>query len=530
MNRKLNLLLLFVLPFLCSCSYLLSRTSKVSLTKQNKNDEIKVVNKANGKKVDVNNFGSFEFENTTNNYVANVSRKGYRSKNQIISHKNFNKWKVADLLLTSVATTLMVTTKASDPLWRYYFFGASAGFTGVIVGPWKVYGNNYTLPELTPLPQKKADHGFISAIDYKLSIPQEDRKIFSYKDLSHYSKGSFKTQNLDNNSIIIDKYTIDQKDAYAILHNFGYIDTTRVLKQISFEDLKLNIEIINLVEHKISNNKKIEIGSKISLYNFTSQEPIITKEINAESNWIKFYSFEAPINDALKLDVLESAVSQFLEQEDVISSIAKYKLKPVKEEYDLAITKISSDTGNVNSIKNGVKAVVTVITNEGHGSGCGISSDGYILTNAHVISNSDSSLNVQLADLSIHKAKLVSINPIKDLALLKIDTVLAFYFGLNKQPKIEIGDEAYTIGAYNIGDYSIGIAKGIISSKRKLDGIDFIQTDATINSGNSGGAFINSKGELLGVITAKMVGKGVEGIGFVIPNDQILGSLNIELE
>ena len=79
-------------------------------------------------------------------------------------------------------------------------------------------------------------------------------------------------------------------------------------------------------------------------------------------------------------------------------------------------------------------------------------------------------------------------------------------------------------------DISLGqsVTKGIVSGKRKFEDKIYIQTDVTINSGNSGGPLLNEKGQVVGMVTMKLVGDGVEGLGFCVPSNQIMEILNIK--
>jgi serine protease Do len=177
----------------------------------------------------------------------------------------------------------------------------------------------------------------------------------------------------------------------------------------------------------------------------------------------------------------------------------------------------------------GIKSsVVTVENSKGFGSGLIITADGYILTNYHVVEN-EKNISVKMGSDSKVKAEIVKTNTDYDLALLKISQSnlkpLTFSAG-----EAEVGDEVYAAGTPL--DKSLGqtITKGIISGYREWNGVSFVQTDVSINSGNSGGPLLNSKGEVVGIATMKASGKGIEGIGFGIPAKEALEMLNIKFE
>lgn len=155
------------------------------------------------------------------------------------------------------------------------------------------------------------------------------------------------------------------------------------------------------------------------------------------------------------------------------------------------------------------------------GSGFIISKDGFIVTNNHVIDDADE-INVSLDDGSKHKAKIIGVDRKTDVALLKIDTdkdLKSVRFG--DSTKVRIGDWAIVVGnPYGLGG---SVTVGIISARgRDINNgqsDDFLQTDAAINKGNSGGPIFNARGEVVGMSTAIFSPSGGNvGIGFATPS------------
>jgi len=156
------------------------------------------------------------------------------------------------------------------------------------------------------------------------------------------------------------------------------------------------------------------------------------------------------------------------------------------------------------------------------GSGVIVSADGYVLTNNHVIANADD-IQILLYDGRVAKAKLVGADEETDLAVLKIvDAGNLPVIHIADPKKLRVGDVVLAIG--NPLNLNQTVTMGIISAiGRQLSNSspeDFIQTDAAINLGNSGGALVNSNGDLVGINTL-LIGKAAnaEGIGFAIPVD-----------
>lgn len=154
------------------------------------------------------------------------------------------------------------------------------------------------------------------------------------------------------------------------------------------------------------------------------------------------------------------------------------------------------------------------------GSGVIISTEGYILTNNHVISMADE-IEVGLQDGRTAKARLIGTDPETDLAVLKIDLPDLDAITLGHSRQLRVGDVVLAIGnPFGVGQ---AVTSGIVSATgRDMLGINtfenFIQTDAAINPGNSGGALINAHGELIGINSAIFSQSGgSQGIGFAIP-------------
>lgn len=163
------------------------------------------------------------------------------------------------------------------------------------------------------------------------------------------------------------------------------------------------------------------------------------------------------------------------------------------------------------------------------GSGVIVDADGHIVTNYHVIANAGA-IRVQLADGRIAQPQVVGVDPDTDLAVLKIDLPNLPVITFGRSDQLRVGDVVLAIGD-PLG-LSQTVTHGIVSATARGQlGIttfeDFIQTDAPINFGNSGGALVDSSGALIGINTA-IVAKslGVEGIGFAIPVDMVRGVLH----
>lgn len=175
-------------------------------------------------------------------------------------------------------------------------------------------------------------------------------------------------------------------------------------------------------------------------------------------------------------------------------------------------------------------------TSTGSGSGVIISEDGYILTNNHVISSSDSSMYYQVSDAKSVKvsiygdeteydAVIVGTDSKTDLAVLKIEKNGLSAAELGDSSSVLVGEFVLAIGDPYGLEHSV--TAGIISALNREMTVEnttytLIQADCAINSGNSGGALVNSNGQVIGITTLKLAGSGIEGVSFAIPiNDTV---------
>lgn len=173
------------------------------------------------------------------------------------------------------------------------------------------------------------------------------------------------------------------------------------------------------------------------------------------------------------------------------------------------------------------------------GSGFIISSDGYILTNHHVIESSDS-ITVTLYNGQTHEAEVVGYDKSNDIAVLKVDASQLTPVVMGDSDNLNVGDDVLAIGN-PLGELTFSLTAGKISAKDRevtfSNGVmmNLLQTDCAINSGNSGGALFNLYGEVIGVTNAKYSGASqggasIDNIGFAIPLNAIRGIVDSIIE
>ncbi len=237
-------------------------------------------------------------------------------------------------------------------------------------------------------------------------------------------------------------------------------------------------------------------------------------------------------------DAFENSLYAFLHNKDVVATLAKptsatastssggateeEKLAPISL-HRAALLKPTGDNG----VSAAARCVVTVETTDGHGSGCLISTDGYLITNAHVVGEEET-VKIRMADGVEAKGKVVRVNANMDLALVKVDVDGLSAFQLPSVTTTDLGADVFAIGTPADKELGQSITKGIISGRRKIEGHAFLQTDVSINGGNSGGALVTRSGQLVGIVNAKLIGRGIEGIGFAIPAEQVSEALQLK--
>ncbi len=181
----------------------------------------------------------------------------------------------------------------------------------------------------------------------------------------------------------------------------------------------------------------------------------------------------------------------------------------------------------VKKVKSGIVSIITRTegsASEGGGSGIIISSDGYILTNSHVIRGART-IQVKLADERVYSGYIIRAAADRDLAVIRINCTGLTVPHFGDSSALELGQTVFAIGSPM--KFSGSITRGIVSALDRdieTNGVlyrDLIQTDAAINPGSSGGALCNDKGEVVGINTLKFAGTSeyryTVGIGFAIP-------------
>jgi len=240
---------------------------------------------------------------------------------------------------------------------------------------------------------------------------------------------------------------------------------------------------------------------------------ILWQKSSQISNDLEFYQTELNRKIDLNNAETQNKINELTESLIEIDDSLEMELSAIK-------AKTSSDFSGI--IKQTVNSVVSIKTNVAQGTGFIISPNGYVITNAHVLGGAKFA-NAITSDKETKSMALVGYDIDLDLALLKIQGDYS-YLEFEDSDNIEIGEKVIAIG--NPLGLSFSVSEGIVSATDRL-GVNnipaYIQTDAALNPGNSGGPLINTDGKVVGINNFKIMG---ENLGFALESDYIITGVN----
>lgn len=403
------------------------------------------------------------------------------------------------------------------------------------------YEKEITVANDTKLVSKKLDDAKnIQLEKVSADIPGNEMRYRYFKTYKEYIKKKDRTGTKpsgDEDGLTLEN-TIFANLLNDILKEQGYIDTTkRVLKSSYLTNLKINATAKKYTLHQVSSNvyamyggmMYAEISVDWDVLDFYGEtiHSLTTSSTSGEFAYRNADLKGDAMNSALK-DAMEHGLIAFMKDEKVQELLLDRGEENRENEFE-AIP-IPPSHNYVSDLGEAVKSSVTIKTNEGHGSGFVVSSSGHIITNYHVLTDT-AGLKVIGNDKKEYSVAIERISKIHDLALLKIEENNYKPFRLDTNREIEIAKDIYAVGTPRAEDLSQTISKGIISGVRD-NGPDakLIQTDASINSGNSGGAIVDKNGVVVGVVSSKLFGFGVEGVAFGIPAYEIGDRLKLDFQ
>jgi S1-C subfamily serine protease len=337
-----------------------------------------------------------------------------------------------------------------------------------------------------------------------------------------------------------------KKNFYSLFDNAGYetlggTDSLFDEYENSTADLIIGAKIIDvrqnrkqaaqLLDWKLTIEQFIEIEWQV----YSRQTKYIIGTFHSQGYYKDSIVFLYTIAPEQFINIIDNAtrnsVSNLIANPEFIEILRNNEIVAAKDSKKQFIKKIYNYTKPINENSSTIRSsVISVNSTKGLGSGFIISEDGYALTNAHVV-GSDSIVKVELATGREFLADVLSKEFERDVALLKIEQDGLVPLPINNSV-ISVGDEVYAMGSPLDVSLSSTLTKGIISAFRKDEDLEYIQSDVTVQKGNSGGPLMDEYGNVIG-ITVSGISFGGEiplGLNFFIPITDAMQSLGIELK
>ncbi len=484
--------------------------------------------------------GDVQLKNNKDYYIVTQTRKGYIPVSSLITRHGFNVGKGIDLFLPIAADILWASGAlySNDPnnpgsitvspaIYPTVYFG-TVGWIDLLFGPWTQYSRRYVLPPIMPIPYRDTNMGKTYIKEVSVTINKDSLQRKYYETYNKYENKTLLYSSSEKGVFKVENTTF--KDTLnRLLKTWKYIDTGKALLSFMYRaPYYLKCDIYGMTVTTVNALSFLTLKTTWKLYGATSDKEVFHAKFVTSSDWGTFNEDDEGFTDYIS-NALEKSMAQFMQDSEIQNILHTKSAKMSVTDGWKTIELNMEQTDTISNLQDAVKAVVTVKVPDGHGSGCIISSDGYLVTNYHVIAD-DTSEQIEVitgaGDTLI--ADYIRSNSVYDLALFKIRKQMNFkFFVPSNEQKLMLGTEVYAIGTPL--DMSLGqtITKGIISGKRKANNKDIIQTDVSINAGNSGGALVDNKGALLGIVNAKLTGENVQGIGFAIPASYITEALKV---
>lgn len=344
-----------------------------------------------------------------------------------------------------------------------------------------------------------------------------------------------------NREFVLDSQTFELTEKryfdafYGILNNANYNTLGEVTDVFRSRDEKAEYLVAAVlkdfeIEGKSAEDERGRFRGQLNtviewqFYSVEKEEIVFRKDVES---YAKIDKYENEGVSFLLQKSMEASVYNLMADEETQSFINSDKITLVNPDFDnLLIDIITTGTPEVQiPLSEATSSVVTIKNIGAHGSGFIISQDGYILTNQHVVGASET-VTVALNNGIEIDGQVVRTAEFRDVALVKIPIRNLKPLPL-KMTYADIGTEVYAIGAPIDTELRGSISSGIVSTYRRNTEEDqtYLQSDAIVNGGNSGGPLITKNGQVVAITVAKHAGG--EGISYFIPIDSALKTLNI---
>ena len=544
-------LVLIVQNLLSSCGYiaLSRRTQFVSPTE---NTTISIAEKEDGPyEVITSDKNKIKLNHFKKSYFIKVEKESHVSYSTQITRTSTNRLKKLDiaLLITSgVMSSIFVplhfirgtnssfgngSVSLPQTVLMYTNLGVGlAAWGAVIPAPGRIFPKKIDLPELIEIRTRDTNQLSLTAGQHEFSLAKRGVKVHDYPAMKQYQNG----YGYELRDSVEEYQGVAKGKLYETINDllkkaeYG-VDSTKATLDGT---LSVDSKTLTIIYITAENRMRCEVRTSWALETLDELQYLYDKTFNGTSEWQDYDEEKLDEEGKRKImkeaftEALDVSLKRFLALDTVQSILSNPVPIPLMEEEEL---EINTGARFATSVSDAVRSVVTVVTNEGHGSGCVITSDGYIITNAHVVEDDTTELMAIMGEDVEKKIplKFIRMNEAVDLALLKLDTTGLTPLKLATADEIQTGADAYAIGTPADVDLGQTVTRGIGSGKRKFGGHQLIQTDVPISSGNSGGALIRPDGLLMGIVTSEMRSRRVDDIGFAVPSTSIEESLKLKI-
>lgn len=538
-NSKLVIVLsLCISLFFQSCTLFIYPKTTVKFSGQSENSKLKLYaggdspinlsNSSNGK------VESYNLTSGNRFYLITQEKEGFVKQYNVIIPTKFNYLRAVDAIGGGILMVLGImkvangddrSTDRDEAFSGLILAGAGVLWIDGAFIPTKLYNNTFEFPAMVKFIKRQDDQRFLFISNMGVDMKGDDLKVEYFKNWKKYTAGSpSSTEKFDdkikmNNTIFTDEMN-------QVLYECNFIDTTGKLIANNYNSYFLDAEIKkihNKVIYYGMQNMTVTIEWKLKDY--ITKETVMEQKTEVTSDF--FPNGDEYFKDGVQ-NCLEKSMFKLLEDANFNAKLKSENIDAKVETWDeISITNSGSNAADLASI---IKSSVIITVDKGHGSGVIISKDGYMLSNYHVVGN-NSEVDIIFSDQTKTKAKVLRTNPKYDLALLKIEGKEFNPPLIDLKHPVAVTNEVMAIGTPTDIELGQTITKGIVSGFRDNGDFKLIQTDAKISPGNSGGALIDKDSKkLVGIVNAKIIGFGVEGIGFAIPIEHIESSLKIKLK
>ncbi len=473
---------------------------------------------------------SIKLDNSESVHLIRAEKTGHFPVVMPVFPDYANPLKLLDLSLTIGGAATAAAGISQEDRSLVTGVGLFTGFMnalGLFTQPKKVYAKNYRIGPMQRMPLAGPDDPMVRIEGFHMHIPEGGHTWQYFRDMSQFTENHVEFVSASDEAVDIPYSNLDE-DLAAKLSEQGFNTEAADGMFQHDEAILISGQLTHVKENRVQNVVSYQINTEWWVHNAYGMKTD-TVHMETKSNWA-LYNFSNPGFDReLISEALTASMFQALEHPLLNESMRK--LEDLEERWKSDWTPITLRPAHApaGKISRALASVVTIDAADGHGSGCIVSSDGYIVTNHHVVSDPTLDYTVYFENGQSLQATIVRYHPIYDLALLHVDTVGLQPFYVSLDESIDVGEETFAMGTpYDI-DLGASVTKGIISGKRKDGERTLIQTDVSISPGNSGGALVHTDGTLIGIVNEKVLGMGVEGIGFAIPAHLIQEALMVRI-